>query len=217
MAQRDEADRMASRTTAGKRARRNAYSRQGPQGKPEITPEMRENARTNPNSWLYVIDEAFDARGPVPSWAVVGAYPVNGTGEVVEDFHPNDRYRPSPKALGFPEPRNELERLLQLVRAEHRPAEDLPRVILDSTLFVYALSPVQRTVIGFHNADGRVMVPAYTAKALVPREWPHARAVLGRDIVGLLAGHPVAVNPHDLITAVVPAEHLLKALAEERR
>ncbi|GAA1020049.1 MULTISPECIES: type VII secretion system-associated protein [Amycolatopsis] len=217
MAQRDEADRMVSRTPAGKRARRNAYPRRGPQGKPEITPEMRANARTNPNSWLYVIDEAFDARGPVPSWAVVGAYPVNGTGEVVEDFHPNDRYRPSPKALGFPEPRNELERLLQMVRTEHRPAEDLPRVILDSTLLVYALSPVQRTVIGFHNADGRVMVPAYTAKSLVPREWPHARAVLGRDIVGLLAGHPLAVNPHDLITAVVPAEHLMKALAEERR
>ncbi|MBB1155737.1 MULTISPECIES: type VII secretion system-associated protein [Amycolatopsis] len=217
MAQRDEADRMVSRTPAGKRARRNAYPRRGPQGKPEITPEMRANARTNPNSWLYVIDEAFDARGPVPSWAVVGAYPVNGTGEVVEDFHPNDRYRPSPKALGFPEPRNELERLLQMVRTEHRPAEDLPRVILDSTLLVYALSPVQRTVIGFHNADGRVMVPAYTSKSLVPREWPHARAVLGRDIVGLLAGHPLAINPHDLITAVVPAEHLMKALAEERR
>lgn len=208
---------MVSRTPAGKRARRNAYPRRGPQGKPEITPEMRANARTNPNSWLYVIDEAFDARGPVPSWAVVGAYPVNGTGEVVEDFHPNDRYRPSPKALGFPEPRNELERLLQMVRTDHRPAEDLPRVILDSTLLVYALSPVQRTVIGFHNADGRVMVPAYTSKSLVPREWPHARAVLGRDIVGLLAGHPLAINPHDLITAVVPAEQLMKALAEERR
>ena len=45
----------------------------------------------------------------------------------------------------------------------------------------------------------------------------HARAVLGRDIVRLLGGHPVAINPHDLITAVVPAEHLLKALADERR
>ncbi|HWD02192.1 MAG TPA: type VII secretion system-associated protein [Amycolatopsis sp.] len=202
---------------AGKPATAGRHGRRGPQGKPEITPEMRANARANPNSWLYVIDEAFDPAGPVPSWAVVGAYPVNATGDVVEDFHPNDRYRPSPKALGFPEPRTELERLLQLVRTEHRPAEDLPKVILDSTLFVYALSPVQRTVIGFHNADGRVMVPAYTGKSLVPREWPHARAVLGRDIVSLLAGHPLAINPHERITAVVPAEHLHKALAEERR
>jgi hypothetical protein len=206
MAQRDEADRSAS-SLAGKRK----------PAKPKITDEMRANAKANPNSWLYVIDEAFDPDGPVPSWAVVGAYPVNGAGEIVEDFHPNDRYRPSPKALGFPDPRNELEQLLQLVRTNHRPVTDLPRVFLDSTLFVYALSPVQRTVIGFHNTDGQVLVPAYTAKSLVPREWPHARAVLGRDMVPLLAGHPVAINPHDRLTAIVPSEHLDKALLEERR
>ncbi|MFD9888388.1 type VII secretion system-associated protein [Amycolatopsis sp. NPDC059027] len=217
MAQRDEADRMVSQTPAGRPGKPGGRGKPGKTGKPEITAEMRRNARANPNSWLYVIDEAFDPNGPVPSWAVVGAYPVNADGDIVADFHPNDRYRPSPKALGFPEPSSELERLLQLVRTEHRPAEDLPRVILDSTLFVYAMSPVQRTVIGFHNTDGRVMVPAYTAKSMVPKEWPHARAVLGRDIVGLLGGHPVAINPHDRITAVVPAEHLIRALADERK
>ncbi|MGW3961935.1 type VII secretion system-associated protein [Amycolatopsis sp. NPDC005003] len=232
MAQRDEADRMVSQQPTGSGADRpgrhgkhnRAARREGQQarrtgkhGTPEITAEMRANARANPDSWLYVIDEAFDPNGPVPSWAVVGAYPVNGAGDVVADFHPNDRYRPSPKALGFPDPANDLEHLLQLVRTEHRPPSDLPKVVLDATLFVYAMSPVQRTVIGFHNSDGRVMVPAYTRKSLVPREWPHARAVLGRDIVDLLGGHPVAINPHDLITAVVPAEHLLKAVADERR
>ncbi|PXY31444.1 type VII secretion system-associated protein [Prauserella muralis] len=202
MAQRDEADRLVPDEPTVSRT-------------PKITREMRANARANPNSWLYVIDEAFDPNGRVPSWAVVGAYPVNADGEVVEDFHPNDRYRPSPKALGFPEPTNDLERLLQLVRTRHRPAEDLPPVILNSTLFVYAMSPVQRTVIGFHNTDGRVLVPAYTSKSLVPAEWPHARAVLGRDIVELLAGHALAINPHDVVTAVVPAEHLEQALADE--
>jgi hypothetical protein len=205
----DEADRLATNRQPVPRRKRKT--------KPKITEEMRANARANPNSWLYVIDEAFDPNGPVPTWAVVGAYPVNAAGGIVEDFHPNDRYRPSPKALGFPEPRNELERMLQLVRTEHRPAEDLPRMILDTTLFVYAMSPIQRTVIGFHNTDGRVLVPAYTSKALVPKDWPHARAVLGRDLIELLGGHPVAINPHDVVTAVVPAEHLAKALAEESR
>lgn len=206
MAHRDEADRLVPNPQPA-----------GKPGTPKVTREMRANARANPNSWLYVIDEAFDPNGPVPSWAVVGAYPVNAAGNIVEDFHPNDRYRPSPKALGFPEPANELERLLQLVRTKHRPAEDLPAVILGATLFVYAMSPVQRTVIGFHNSDGRVLVPAYTSKSLVPREWPHARAVLGRDMVPLLAGHPVAINPHDVVTAVVPAEHLAYALGREDR
>lgn len=223
MAQRDEADRMVSQqpgsgsSKPGRPGRGGGHGRRGKLDRPTITREMRANARANPNSWLYVIDEAFDPKGPVPSWAVVGAYPVNAAGDVVADFHPNNRYRPSPKALGFPDPTNDLERLLQLVRTEHRPSTDLPRVVLDSTLFVYAMSPVQRTVIGFHNTDGQVLVPAYTRKSLVPREWPHARAVLGRDIIDLLGGHPVAVNPHDIITAVIAAEHLHNALAEEHR
>lgn len=201
MAQRDDADRLVPGSSRP--------------DQPEITPEMRANARKNPNSWLYVIDEAFDPAGQVPSWAVVGAYPVNDGGIIVPDFHPNESYRPSPKALGFPEPRTALERMLQLVRTRHRPAEDLPPVILDSTLFVYAMSPVQRTVIGFHDQSARVLVPAYTAKSLVPKEWPHARAVVGRDIVELLDGHPLAINPHDLVTAVVPAAHLRQALDQE--
>jgi hypothetical protein len=205
MMQRDEASRMTQTPL-----------RSGKPYKPEITNEMRANARANPDSWLYVIDEAFDPKEAVPSWAVVGAYPVNARGKVVEDFHPNDRYRPSPKALGFPEPGNELEQLLQLVHTDHRPADDLPKVILSSTLFVYAMSPLQRTVIGFHDPKGQVLVPAYTSKSLVPAEWPHARAVLGRDMVELLAGHPVVVNPHDVVTAVVPAEHLVRALANEK-
>lgn len=200
MPQRDEADRLVpSLASVGKPAT------------PKITDDMRINARHHPNTWLYVIDEAFDPNGSVPSWAVVGAYPVNAAGEIVEDFHANDRYRPSPKALGFPEPGNELERLLQFVRTGHRPAGDLPLVILRSTLYVYALSPTQRTAIGFHDQQGRVLVPAYTSKTLVPAEWPHARGVRGADVIELLGGHPLAINPHHVVTAVVPAEHLVTA------
>lgn len=202
MAQRDDASWLDSKLGTGRQP-------------PEITAEMRANARKNPNSWLYVIDEAFDPNGQVPSWAVVGAYPVNDSGVIVADFHPNEQYRPSPRALGFPEPRTRLERMLQLVRTKHLPQEDLPRAILDATLFVYAMSPVQRTVIGFHDRDGRVLVPAYTSKSLVPPDWPHARAVLGRDMVDLLDGHPVAINQHSLVTAVVPATHLIRARAED--
>lgn len=183
--------------------------------KPAITEEMRANARANPESWLYVIDEAFDPNGRVPSWAVVGAYPVNARGKIVEDFHPNDRYRPSPKALGFPEPQTDLERFMQLVHTKHRSSDELPAVVLSSTLFVYAMSPVQRTVVGFHNPTGQVLVPAYTSKSLVPKEWPHARAISGREVVDLLAGHPLAINPHDVVTVVMPAEHLVRALTRE--
>lgn len=206
MAHPDEADRLVPNS--------NPENRPTPPSKPPITEEMRANARANPNTWLYVFDEAFDPRGTVPTWGIVGAYPVNAAGEVVEDFHPNNQYKPSPRALGYPEPTSELERLLQYVRARHRPSSDLPRAIVKATLWVYAVAPSQRTLTGFHDRTGRVVVPAYTAKRLAPREWPHSRPVLGRDLVPLLAGHPLAINPDGAVTAVVPAERLVEALGE---
>lgn len=179
--------------------------------RPPITDSMRANARANPNTWLYVIDEAFDPDGEVPPWAVVGAYPVNGEGDIVEDFQANDQYRPSPKALGFPQPENELEELMQLVRTHHRPATDLPAVVLRSTLYVYAISPQQNNLTGFYDRGGRVVVPAYTRKAMLPKEWPGARMLTGRQLLPHLAGHPLAINPLGLVTAVIPAQHLAAA------
>lgn len=171
--------------------------------KPQITCEMRANARANPNSWLYVIDEAFDPNGSVPSWAVVGAYPVNADGEIVDDFHANDQYRPSPQALGLPEPASESEHLLQLVYTRHRPFSDLVLAVVDAELFVYAYTSAQRTLVGFHDLDGDVYVPAYTSRSLAPRDWPHARPVRGGDLVELLGGNPLALNPDDAITTTI--------------
>ncbi len=149
MAQRDDSHRLVPEQSAVVR-------------KPEITQEMRANARANPNSWLYVVDEAFDPNGNVPPWAVIGAYPVNADGEIIDDFHFNDQYRPSPQALGFPEPSSNLEYLLQLIHTQHRPPEDLAPAVLDAELFVFAYTPAQRTLVGFYDVDGTVVVPAYT-------------------------------------------------------
>ncbi|MQA61892.1 MAG: type VII secretion system-associated protein [Actinophytocola sp.] len=175
---------------------------------PPITESMRDHARRNPDSWLYVIDEAFDPAGDVPPWAIVGAYPVNSAGEIVTDFHPNDQYRPSPRALGYPEPEGELEELLQLVRTRHRRADDLPPVVLRSTLFVYAVSPRQQNLTGFYDKRGRIVVPAYTRRSLVPADWPGTRTLTGKQLLPDLAGHPLAINPGGVVTAVIPVEHL---------
>jgi hypothetical protein len=184
---------------------------------PPITDQMRRNARANPDSWLYVIDEEFDARGDVPPWAVAGRYPVDADGEVVEEFHPNPEYRPSPTALRLPAPQTELEGLLQRVLAGHRPSSELPAAALRSPLWVYAVSPQQSNLTGFHDKNGRVVVPAYTSKAMVPDAWPGSRVRAGRELLPLLAGHPLAINPHGLVTAVIPAEQLTAAAHENRR
>lgn len=187
----------------------------GGAGPPEITDDMRASARTNPNSWLYVIDPAFAGEADVPQWAIVGAYPVNALGEIEDRFAPNDTYRPSPTALGWPEPLTPLERIIQLAKAGHRPVADLPAAVLDATMLVY--DPGDGTWDGTQlivlpdGQTGRLTVPACTAVEHVPSDWPAWRAMRGTDIVPLLRGYPLAVNPDGPVSAILPAELLVDA------
>jgi hypothetical protein len=175
---------------------------------PPITDEMRAAAHEHPNSWLFVIDPAFDPAGDVPEWGVVGAYPVNADGGIDEPFHPRPGYRPSPRARGWPEPSTELERVVQLVRAGHREATDLTAAVLAADLLIYAGADAgpELAVIGFPDrATGQVVVPACTTASRVPTEWPAWRAVRGRDLVPLLDGHPLAIDPGRPTGVLLPA------------
>lgn len=175
---------------------------------PDITPEMRASAKTNPNTWLYVIDPLFESEADVPPWGVVGAYPVDARGEIEDDFQPNDRYRPSPQALRMPPPPTPVDELLQLIRTGHRELSELPPLLRDATLLMYAASPDDYGVTGFPAADGQVFVPVCTTEQHVPATWPGWRTVTGRALGPLLDGYPLLVNPAGPISAVVAAGQL---------
>jgi hypothetical protein len=183
----------------------------GGTAQPEITPEMRASARANPNTWLYVIDPAFDENADIPPSGVVGAYPVNAAGEIDQAFRRNTAYRPSPTALRMPEPASDLERTLQLIRSGHVDQAVLPAAVLRASLLLYATSPQDRAVTGFPARQGTIMVPACTSVACVPSAWPGWREVSGRDLVPLLHGHPLVLNPAGPVSAMIPAVHLMRA------
>jgi hypothetical protein len=184
---------------------------------PPITDRMRASARANPNSWLYVLDPAFTDDPDAPQWAVVGAYPVDATGEI-EDLHfaPNDTYRPSPRALGWPTPLTLLEEVIQLAKAGHRPADNLVVTVLAATLLVY--DPGDGTWDGTQLIvlpdcqSGRLVVPACTSAEHVPTDWPDWKAMRGSDIVPLLRGYPLAINSDGPVSAILPAELLAEAV-----
>jgi hypothetical protein len=180
---------------------------------PEITPRMRANARANPNTWLYVIDPAFDADADIPPHGVVGAYPVDERGEIRAGFRPNTAYRPSPTALRMPEPASDLERILQLIRTGHTDEAALPAAVLRAPLLLYASSPRDGSITGFPDRRGTVMVPACTSVACVPSVWPGWREITGRELVPLLRDHPLVINPAGPISALIPAAHLRRASA----
>jgi hypothetical protein len=167
---------------------------------PEITPEMRAAALENPNSWLYVIDPALDPDAEVPPWGVIGAYPVNNLGQIEHRFRPNTDYRPVERPA--------LEALLDSVKAGERAQEDLLPAVRTARLLVYAASSEDRSVTGFPNKSGKVLVPVCTSPARVPKAWPGWRKVTGADLAQLLHGYPLVINPGGPVTAVIPAAAL---------
>jgi hypothetical protein len=181
---------------------------------------MRASARANPNSWLYVLDPAFVDSAQAPQWAVVGAYPVDAAGEIEPRFAPNDTYRPSPIALGWPTPLTPLERIIQLAKAGHRPAADLPPSVLDATLLVYdpgdgSWDGTQLTVLPDAQSD-RLVVPACTSVEHVPADWPDWKPMRGADMLPLLRGYPLAINPDGPVSAILPAELLIESARTSR-
>ena len=182
---------------------------------PPITDGMRESALHNPNSWLYVIDPAFDPNSEVPPWGIVGAYPVDAFGEIESRFARNDTYRPSPRALGWPEPTTQLERMIQLAKAGHRAARELPAAVLDATLLVYARFDADGLLAFPDRYSKRLVVPACTSADQVPAHWPGWRRVRGSDLVPALGDCPLAINADGPISAIIPAQ-LLRAFAAQR-
>lgn len=62
--------------------------------KHEITPEVIEAARKNPNGWVYKIEGAFALDEHVPPEAIVGAWKVDGQGNLTGEFMNNPKYTP---------------------------------------------------------------------------------------------------------------------------
>jgi hypothetical protein len=60
----------------------------------EITDEVIQAARSNPNGWVYKIEGAFGSEEDVPPESVVGAWKVDENGNLTGEFITNPRYQP---------------------------------------------------------------------------------------------------------------------------
>jgi hypothetical protein len=60
----------------------------------EVTDEVVQAARKNPNGWVYKIEGSFGPDEYVPPEAVVGAWKVDGNGNLTGEFVNNPNYRP---------------------------------------------------------------------------------------------------------------------------
>jgi hypothetical protein len=186
-----------------------------PNPAPPITEQMREHARQNPNSWLYIADPGYAAEeGDVPPEGIVGAYRIDPEGEIDEDFQFNDQYVPSEMTANPLEPSNELERVLVEIAAGQRAEDDLPPAVLDAELLLYAPEQDDRMVYSAEMSDGSRLVPACTSEQRVPEDWPGFRRVPGNWLPDVLDGLDLGLNLHEAIQAVIPNAVLARTARE---
>ncbi|MHA6802846.1 type VII secretion system-associated protein [Salinifilum ghardaiensis] len=179
---------------------------------PVITPAMREQARKQPNTWLYVVDPIFtDPSAEVPPWGFIGGYRVDERGEITDDFSSNPNYRPSPVALRLPAPSNDAERAWQLTSTGYAPGQTLLTALLEASLVLFAQPQGTGLVVAEPDTTGRRQLQVFTSEQYLPRTpaaWQH---LTGRQ----LAAHPLVgvdlhINPTSPAKARVPAEELLR-------
>lgn len=172
---------------------------------PPITDQMREHARQNPNTWLYIVDPGYEQEGDdVPPEGVMGAYRIDENGELDEEFQVNESYQPSELTSNAPEPVNELERVLNQIAAGELPESELPGAVLAADLLLYSPGEPDDTIYAAEMSDGSQLVPSCTSPERVPEDWPAYRSVPGHDLPGLLGGFDLGINLTDPVQAVIP-------------
>jgi hypothetical protein len=178
---------------------------------PLITDAMRETARKQPGGWVYAVDPAFDPNGEVPGWAVRGAYRVDDRGELYGEFVPNPNYRPTPQALGLPEPTNDLERALQLAATGHGGDGQVVRALLDADLLLFAQDDQLGRLHITRDQSGRATLQAFTSQSQLPAQWTTWQHSRGRDLAAVLAGCDLQLNPGSPVSVRIPGDAIIEA------
>ncbi|PPK70445.1 type VII secretion system-associated protein [Actinokineospora auranticolor] len=169
---------------------------------PVITHEMRSWAMYNPGGWVEVFDPAHP--GPQrPPWALVGRYPVDGQGWIIDAFQPNPNYRPSPVALGWPKPRTEAESVLQLAHTGQIEYREAVLAVMAATLVLPAdpnRPPRTRLVLRDRVVD------AFVSQDAMPGAWPgHWQQFSGVEVALLIRRlSDVPGGPPDLLLHAAP-------------
>lgn len=183
---------------------------------PEPPPEVAEAARALPDRWLSVPDAAWKGTGTPPDWAVPGRWRTDATGTIVA-WEDNERYRPSPEALGWPRATDPVDSAIQRAVTGYGPAGEVLRTLAAAQVAVL-LGPDGEPA-ALRSAQGEPVVPVFTSPAYHRVVGAFAaRLVPVADVVeGLPQGHSLYVNPTGPAGMFMETEALAEEIAAQER
>ncbi|MFE1834009.1 type VII secretion system-associated protein [Streptomyces sviceus] len=180
-----------------------------PPNAPPLPQDVREAARLAPDHWLGVVDPGWQGEGPPPHWAVVGEWRSGLSGEV-EEWQPNEEYRPSPASLGWPEPTDPVDAAVQAAVTGYAPVEEAVRALAGAEVtFLRTRAGVPQPLL---SPDGTPTVPVFTSAAHQPFALSLTHATLPATALAAY-GMTLTVNPAGPACLVVTAEEVLEAAA----
>jgi hypothetical protein len=182
---------------------------------PAVPDSIREAARIAPDHWLGMVDPAWTGAGEPPRWAMLGQWRSSTEGEIVE-WRENEEYRPSPAALGWPEPADEVDEAVQLAATGYGPGEDVTDALAAFPEVAVFVTP-EGDPLPATAPDGTTrVIPVFTAPAYL-----HAAGRLAFELIEvrelverLPADHLIYLNPSAPVSMTVDTDMLRETLEE---
>nr|BFD87978.1 hypothetical protein StreXyl84_73790 [Streptomyces sp. Xyl84] len=175
-----------------------------------IPEELREAAKAAPDHWLGLVDPGWRGDDAPPRWTVAGEYRSSPEGEVVE-WRENEEYRPSPLALGWPQPTDPVDEAVQLASTGWGPPEDVPQRLAGTIVGIW-LAP-DGTPLRTRTPDGTAVVPVFTSGDQLQAASQFATSTIPvQELAGLLdADEQLYLNPLSVVAMVVDPGAVLTA------
>ncbi|WP_037863273.1 type VII secretion system-associated protein [Streptomyces sp. NRRL S-340] len=179
-----------------------------------VPDELREAAKAAPDHWLGLVDPGWRGEGAPPRWTVAGEYRSSPEGEVVE-WRENEEYRPSPLALGWPQPTDPVDEAVQLSSTGWGPPEDVPQRLAGTIVGIW-LAP-DGTPLRTRTPDGTAVVPVFTSGEQLQAASQFATSTIPvQELAGLLAAdEQLYLNPLSVVAMVVDPGAVLTAAATD--
>ncbi|GAB3976049.1 hypothetical protein GCM10029978_061790 [Actinoallomurus acanthiterrae] len=182
---------------------------------PSIPDSIRDAARLAPDHWLGMVDPAWTGAGEPPSWAMLGQWRSSPDGEIVE-WRENEEYRPSPTALGWAEPADDVDAAVQLAATGYGPGEAVTEALAAAKEVAVFVTP-DGDPVAATAPDGKTpVIPVFTSPVYL-----HAAGRLAFELMDLWElvdslpeEHVLYLNPSAPVSMTVETGMLLTALEQ---
>jgi hypothetical protein len=181
---------------------------------PPVPDAIREAARLAPDHWLGMVDPTWAGEGAPPQWAVVGQWRSGLDGAIVE-WRDNEDYHPSPTALGWPEPTDEVDAAVQLAATGYGPAEAVPEALVALSEAAVFVTPSGEPLPATAPDGETPVVPVFTSPVHLHTSGRLAFALvpIAELVDKLPADHLIYLNPSAAVSMSLEPEVLREALA----